>query len=240
MQTKIISLWSGPRNISTAMMYSFAQRADTQVVDEPLYAHYLQYTGIEHPGRGETLASMENDGKKVMQQIFGGKRHTKPVLFLKQIGKHFVGLEEEWLLEGENIFLIRDPRSVIISWAKVAAVNFQEVGIKRQYDLYHFLERHGKAPVVLDSKEVLLNPRKILTQACEKLGIVFDENMLEWKAGARPEDGTWARYWYKNVHQSTGFKPYTPSNVALPKAYESLWKQCKPYYDFLYHCALKA
>ncbi len=239
MQTKIISLWSGPRNISTAMMYSFAQRADTEVVDEPLYAHYLQYTGIDHPGRAETLASMENEGKKVMRQIFGGE-HEKPVLFLKQIAKHLVRLEEKWLLEGENIFLIRNPKSVIISWAKVAEVTFQEVGIKRQYDLYRFLEEHGKAPIVLDSKEVLRNPRKILTQACRHLGIKFDENMLQWKAGARPEDGIWAKYWYKNVHNSTGFKPYSPSNIELPEAYESLWNECKPYYDFLYHCALKA
>lgn len=239
MQTKIISLWSGPRNISTAMMYSFAQRADTQVVDEPLYAHYLQYTGIKHPGCAEILASMEKNGEKMMRQIFGGKYEVS-VLFLKQIAKHLVGLEEQWLLEGENIFLIRDPKSVIVSWAKVAEVNFQEVGIKRQYDLYRFLEENGKAPIVLDSKEVLLNPRKILTQVCENLGIGFDENMLRWEAGAQSEDGVWAKYWYKNVHGSTGFKPYLPSNVELPEVYESLWKECKPYYDFLYHCALKA
>ncbi|MEZ4886890.1 MAG: hypothetical protein R3E32_19330 [Chitinophagales bacterium] len=239
MPTKIISLWSGPRNISTALMYSFAQRADTQVVDEPLYAHYLQYTGIVHPGNAEILASMETDGEQVMQQIFETE-YSKSVVFLKQMAKHLVGLSETWLLKGENIFLIRDPKSVIVSFAKVTNPTFEEVGIKQQYDLHQFLVGQGKQPIVLDSKEILLNPQGVLQQLCERLEIPFEEDMLQWKEGAIPEDGVWAKYWYKNVHHSTGFKPYQASSETIPSEYESLLEQCQSYYDFLYYCALKS
>lgn len=239
MTPKIISLWSGPRNISTALMYSFAQRSDTKVVDEPLYAHYLQYTGIEHPGNEEILKEMETDGEKIMEEVFEAN-YSKPVVFLKQMAKHLVGLSEEWLLKGENIFLIRDPKLVIISFAKVTKPTFEEVGIKQQYDLYRYLAENGKTPIVLDSKEVLKNPRKILQQVCEKLQVPFEENMLQWEKGAIPEDGVWAKYWYKNVHQSTGFKAYRPSKEVLPNEYKSLVEECKSYYDFLYNFALKA
>ncbi len=239
MSTKIISLWSGPRNVSTALMYSFAQRTDMQVVDEPLYAHYLQYTGIVHPGNAEILEAMETDGEKVMQQLFG-EEYEKPLVFLKQMAKHLIGLKEEWLLQGENIFLIRDPKAVIISFAKVTVPTFEEVGIKQQYDLYQYLVEQGKTPIVLDGREILRNPKAILQQVCERLNIPFDECMLQWQKGAIPEDGVWAKYWYKNVHASSGFKPYKASMEAIPTEYESLWQKCKPYYDFLYNCALKA
>jgi len=239
MSTKIISLWSGPRNVSTALMYSFAQRTDMQVVDEPLYAHYLQYTGIVHPGNAEILEAMETDGEKVMHHLVE-QDYEKPLVFLKQMAKHLVGLKEKWLLRGENIFLIRDPKAVIISFAKVTAPTFDEVGIKQQYDLYQYLIGQGKTPIVLDGKEILRNPKVILQQVCERLKIPFDEDMLQWQTGAIPEDGVWAKYWYKNVHASSGFQPYKASTEAIPTEYESLWAECKPYYDFLYNCALKA
>lgn len=240
MPSKIISLWSGPRNVSTALMYSFAQRSDTQVIDEPLYAHYLQYTGIEHPGNAEILEAMETDGEQVMKGLFNSPTgYVKPLVFLKQMAKHLVGLSEAWLLKGENIFLIRDPKSVIVSFAKVTEPTFEEVGIKQQYDLYQYLVEQGKQPIVLDGREILRNPRAILQQVCERLNIPFEDTMLQWKDGAILEDGVWAKYWYKNVHNSTGFKPYKASNEALSSEYEGLWKECKPYYDFLYFCALK-
>ena len=238
MPSKIISLWSGPRNVSTALMYAFAQREDMLVVDEPLYAHYLQYTGIVHPGSAEILETMETDGERVMQELFS-REYSQPCVFLKQMAKHLIGLDEKWLLKGENIFLIRDPKSVIISFAKVTTPTFEEIGIKQQYDLYQYLQSQGKQPIVLDGKEILRNPKVILQQVCEQLTIPFNENMLQWKVGAISEDGIWAKYWYKNVHSSTGFKPYKSSSESLPIEYESLWKECKPYYDFLYNCALK-
>ncbi len=239
MNTKIISLWSGPRNISTALMYSFAQRSDTQVVDEPLYAYYLQYTGIKHPGNTEILEEMETDGEVVMKGIFN-QEYQKPVVFLKQMAKHLVGLSEGWLLRGENIFLIRDPKAVIISFAKVTTPTFEEVGIKQQYDLYQYLAKQGKKPIVLDGREVLKNPNKILKQVCERLQIPFEESMMQWEKGSIPEDGVWAKYWYKNVHQSIGFQPYKPSTESLLSEHRGLWEECKPYYDFLYNFALKA
>ena len=161
MDTLRISMWSGPRNISTALMYSFAQRPDTQVVDEPLYAHYLAHSDARHyhPGAAEVLASQENDGAKVVRDLFLGPC-PKPILFLKNMTHHLVALDWAFLQQLRNVLLIRHPRQVILSYAKnVPQPSLQDVGYAAQVDLLHYLQEHGQPVVVLDANEVLKNPR---------------------------------------------------------------------------------
>lgn len=243
MNKTILSIWSGPRNISTALMYSFAQRNDTLVIDEPLYAHYLRVTKdvIEHPGKANILASMEQDGNKVMHDLIHRDTTDKSLIFLKQMAHHLTQLDEATFLPHlKNVLLIRNPYRVIISFAKVIPnPSIRDVGIKRQYELYEQLTQLGQDVPVLDSKAILLNPEGVLRKLCERIGVEFDKRMLHWQAGKRPEDGIWAKYWYKNVHQSTGFQPYKERTEVLADELIPLWEECKPYYDFLYEKAIR-
>ena len=191
-KTKRICLWSGPRNISTALMYSFAQRADTQVFDEPLYGHYLNQTDAKkyHPGAKETMEDMECDGKKVIEIMLG--KHDKPVVFFKHMTHHLHDVDLSFLEKTINIILTRNPVEMLPSFAKVIdQPSMADVGYARHIELLNYLREINHEPIVLDSKYILLNPKKTLTQLCNLLEIPFDKNMLEWKPGPRPEDGTW-------------------------------------------------
>ncbi len=234
-QTKFrINLWSGPRNISTALMYSFAQRSDTKVYDEPLYAHYLSNTdaGEYHPGADEVLERMENDGNKVIQMILGD--HGKPVAFFKQMTHHLVNIDHSFMKNMVNIILTRNPAEMLPSYAKeVPNPTMRDVGYKQHHELLDYLEQIGNLPVILTSENVLKNPSKTLQKLCEKIGIPFDENMLRWEKGPRPEDGSWAKYWYHSVHQSTGFIQYQPKNESFPDYLKPLLDECLPYYEKL-------
>ncbi len=240
MATKKICLWSSPRNISTAMMYAFASRPDTIVFDEPLYAHYLLKSKIEHPGNAEILASQENDGEKLVQQIIL-KDYEKPVSFFKQMTHHLYELNEDFLSEVSNIIFIRDPRQIISSYAKVRPdVTMQDIGIEKQWQLFNSLIERKVTPVVLDSNEILKDPEGVLKKLCSALGIPYYKTMLSWKAGSKKEDGVWAKYWYENVHQSTGFEMQKTSNRALPEYLEPLYFESKKYYDLLFKYSIKA
>lgn len=234
--SKCIQLWSGPRNISTALMYSFAQRSDMAVWDEPLYAYYLHETGIDHPGREETLAAHEADGEQIIEQMLHGKR-SEPYLFCKQMGHHLVDLRTDWLEECENIFLIRHPGEVINSFSKVIPnPDLRDIGIAHQWELFQQLQQRGNPPLVLEGNEILKDPEKILSAACEQMGIGFDPAMLSWEAGARPEDGAWAKYWYSNVHQSTGFAPYVAKSREVREDLRPLLLSAmEPYEQLLAH-----
>jgi len=238
---KRINIWSSPRNVSTAFMYAFAQRADMTVVDEPLYAHFLSKTDTEaaHPGIAEILRVMENDGAQVVHAM-QHKDFSKPHVLFKQMTHHLIQLDLSFLLEMENVLLIRSPKRIIASYAKVIPnPSIQDVGIKMQYDLFQQLSKAGKVATVVDAKELLLNPEKVLTLLCSELEIPFDSNMLQWKKGARPEDGCWAKYWYANVHNSTGFMPYQEKKILLKGDLANLAAECQPYYNFLYKYAIK-
>lgn len=238
---KRINIWSSPRNVSTAFMYAFAQRSDMTVVDEPLYAHFLSQTDTDaqHPGTPEILATMEQDGLKVVQSMLGENYPTSHVLF-KQMTHHLIALPDDFLFQMENVLLIRNPARIIASYAKVIPnPSMQDVGIKMQYDLFQKLSAAGKVAAVVDAKELLLNPPKVLTALCEQLEIPFDTSMLQWEKGARAEDGCWAKYWYENVHNSTGFMAYQEKKTELYGNLATLAAECQPFYSFLYEYAIK-
>lgn len=237
--TTRICLWSGPRNVSTALMYSFAQRSDTQVVDEPLYAHYLRVSGANHPGREAILASQENEGAEVVAQILGD--WLRPVVFFKQMAHHLTELDLSFLSQVENVFLIRHPAEVLVSFAKVIpSPRLEDIGIKQQFERYQDLVAQGQQPLVIDGPELLKNPAAVLEQVCTHLDIPFEREMLRWEAGARPEDGVWAPYWYKRVHLSEGFQAYVPQKVSVPGPLQPVLQASLPYYEALFELAIKS
>ena len=235
MRTKRICLWSGPRNVSTALMYAFAQRSDTQVVDEPLYAHYLYNTdrASAHPGTAEVMASMSTDGEAVVREVILGPC-GKPVLFMKQMAHHLIHIDLGFLRQTLNVLLIRDPREMLPSLMKVIGKpTLADTGLKTQHDLLIDLRAAGQSPPILDARLLLEDPSGVLCQLCEQLGLWFGTEMLSWSVGGCPADGVWAKYWYQNVHRSTGFAPYRPKSEPFPEELEDILGVCLRYYDVL-------
>ncbi len=228
-----INLWSSPRNISTALMYSFAQRPDTVVVDEPLYAHYLvrQTTDADHPGRAAILESQNSNGQEVVDQMLGHD-YGKELVVFKQMTHHLVALDLGFLDEMENILLIRDPRAILNSFSRVVdKVTAEDIGIPQQFELFQYLKKQDKLTAVIDARLLLLNPAGVLGQLSERLGVPFTDQMLRWDAGARPEDGVWAPHWYANVHKSTGFKPWSEQAFQLSPTLQEIAEDCLPAYE---------
>jgi len=233
-----ISLWSGPRNVSTALMYSFRQRIDTSVVDEPLYAHYLARSGVEHPGRDDVLAAQDNDGEQVVRDVILGPART-PVLFLKNMAHHLGGLDWAFLAELHNVILTRDPAEMLPSLIKqVPDPDLEGTGLPMQVALLDAILDEGDDPIVLDSRLLLTDPEGVLTRLCHRVGLEFDPAMLSWPAGPVPEDGVWAEHWYHSVHRSTGFAPYNPKREEVPEHLRPLLAQAIPLYERLFAYAL--
>jgi hypothetical protein len=236
----IIHLIATPRNISTGIMYSFAQRPDMRVIDEPWYAYWLKQTGADHPGREATLQSMPHTHAQVMQGIREAESQ-KPHLFLKNMAKHLDGLPTDFMAEFKNLFLIRDPHKLIASFAEVIPNPPEsEIGLVGQYALFSQCLDRGEKPLVLDSGELLANPSGVLQGVCTALGLPWEPAMLQWEAGPRPEDGVWAPYWYANVHQSTGFAPQASSARPLPPNCLPLYEQLAPLYQEMKKMAITA
>lgn len=238
--TKGINLCSGPRNISTALMYSFAQRDDTKVFDEPFYAYYLSNTGKKHPGRGEVLRAQSHDPREVLKGVLS-EAGDKAVIFIKNMAHHMGVLEKDLLDDFIHIFLIREPDEMLTSFIKtIPEPTLRDTGYREQYEFFKYVIRESDHdPVVIDARQLLLNPEQVLKEVCLKVGITFDPAMLSWEAGPIPEDGVWAKYWYRNVHKSTGFSPYEPKNEEVPERLEGLLKECRYYYDKLFEYAIK-
>ena len=238
-----LCLWSGPRNVSTALLYSFAQRADARVLDEPLYAHYLRVSGAEHPGRDVVLDAMEQDGAKVVRDVVLGPC-DRPVLFQKHMAHHLVELDRSFLAKTVNVLLIRDPAEVVVTLAKqLARPTLRDTGLATQCELSDELRALGQEPPVLDAKEVLLDPEGVLQELCARVGITWDPAMLSWPKGPKPFDGVWAPHWYQVVHQSTGFEPYRPKQGAaarVPPELAPLVEECRPWYAKLRALAIPA
>ena len=235
-----LSVWSGPRNVSTALMYAFRQRPDTLVVDEPLYGHYLKVTQVQHPGDEEVLAAMDTDGEKVVREVLLGPCE-RPVHFFKNMAHHLEGLDRGFLGGLTNVLLTRDPAEMLPSLARqLPNPTLRDTGLLYQTEILdHVLDR-GLDPLVLDARQLLLDPPGVLRTACDQLGIPFDEAMLRWPAGPKPEDGVWAEHWYANVHASTGFSPYTPRSGDFPERLEPLLEEGLPLYRRLTRYAIPA
>lgn len=238
-QTKRICLWSGPRNISTALLYSFSRRADTHVVDEPLYAHFLRVSGAAHPLREQCIAAQDSDGERVVREQILGPCDS-PVVFFKQMAHHLVDLDLGFLRETLNVFLTRDPREMLPSLQlRIGTPTLRDTGLARQCEVIDLLESWGQRPGVLDSRDLQLDPPRGIQALCEHLGLDYDEGMLRWPAGPKDFDGVWASNWYRNVHESTGFRPYTPKREPLPPELAGLLDECRPYYRELQARAIR-
>ena len=238
-----VAMWSGPRNISTAMMRAWENRGDTAVWDEPFYAYYLDSTGIEHPVDSEVIAAGETDWRRVVERLLGEVPGGRPVFFQKHMTHHLLPeIDRGWMDAVINCFLIRDPREVLASYAlKRSTVTVEDVGVPQQAEIFHYVRaRSADPPVVLDARDVLENPRGVLSALCDRVGVEFTERMLAWPPGPRESDGVWAKHWYHSVHRSSGFQPYVAKTESLPGHLESLARECEPHYRRLWEQRLSA
>ena len=232
-----IAMWSGPRNISTAMMRAWGNRPDTIVCDEPLYAHYLLKTRAPHPGLEEVIASQETDWRKVVGSLTGSAPDGKAVFYQKHMTHHLLPeIERDWLLQLDNIFLIREPREVITSLALVTPnPTLVDTGYPQQDEIFSWLrDQTGKNPPVLDARDVLEKPERMLRRLCAALNVEFVEAMLSWPPGPRETDGVWGKYWYEAVWQTTSFQPYKPKNRPVPPELVGLLDEAETLYRRMY------
>ena len=232
-----IAMWSGPRNISTAMMRSFGARADTVVIDEPFYAAYLAATGLDHPMREEVLAAQPQDWRAVVAGLLGPIPQGKALYYQKHMTHHMLpAFGRDWLGAMRNAFLIRDPATVLGSYVqKRAAVELADIGIVQQRELFEReADRLGRAPPVVLGNDVLRDPRGTLSRLCAALGIEFSAAMLSWPPGRRDTDGVWAPAWYDAVEKSTGFAPAAADEGAvLPTELQHIADAAWPHYEAL-------
>jgi Sulfotransferase domain len=232
-----IAMWSGPRNISTAMMRSFEARGDTAVSDEPFYAAYLARTGIDHPMRDEVMASQPRDPAAVAALLLGPVPENKPIWYQKHMTLHLLaGDGLGWMGHVRNAFLIRDPASVLASYVlKRDDVTLADIGFVQQRELFESeAQRLGRPPPVVDAADIVASPARTLERLCKALGIPYTPAMLQWPPGRRATDGVWAPAWYQAVERSTGFKaPKHRVATELPPHLQALADQARPHYDAL-------
>ncbi|WP_299964736.1 HAD family hydrolase [uncultured Roseobacter sp.] len=223
-----IAMWSGPRNLSTAMMYSFAARADFSVMDEPFYAPYLATTGIDHPMREAIISTHETDPNKV-EEACSAPVDT-PHIYMKHMPHHMCpGFPMGWAESCVNIHLIRHPARVIASYAaKHENPTLADIAVVEQLALYEKL-----GGIVIDSTDIRADPEGMLRKLCDAIGLPFDTAMLRWPAGPRPEDGIWARHWYGAVHRSTGFAGAEGDLPVFEGAASEVLEAALPYYERL-------
>ena len=233
--SKVICLWASPRNISTAMMYSFAQRKDVAVVDEPFYAYYLKNVNPKtlHPGKKEILNSQSSNFKKVLEEL--NQLYGKELLFIKNMTHHLKGQMVGFAKNWSNVILTRSPERSIASFSKVIKnPTLQDLGYKLQFELAKEFKKNKIDFYSLEAEDLLMNPEKHLRKICDFSNIKFSKKMLSWPKGGNIADGVWAKYWYENVHNSTGFKERNSHvETSLLVKYNSLYKKASFYYDAL-------
>lgn len=229
-------MWSGPRNISTALMRSWDSREDTVVTDEPFYANYLRETGVDHPGRDEVLEAHPEPWEVIAERLTGAIPDGKSIWYQKHMSHHLLPeMTGPWLDRLTHAFLIRDPAAVVASFSRV--VNepvLADLGLVQQVAIFERVrEREGATPPVIDSDDLLRNPRAMIVALCRQLSVPFDEAMLSWEPGPRSSDGIWSKYWYDSVERSTGFEPWERREINLEGRLRALADECDPYYRTL-------
>jgi hypothetical protein len=238
-------MWSGPRNISTAMMRAFGNRPDCAVSDEPFYAAYLVATDLVHPMREHVVLSQPADARQVIAELLGPSPENKPIWYQKHMTHHMLaGFDRSWIESCANAFLIRAPEAVLASYArKRDDFTLDEIGLPAQVQLFfRAADKLGRAPPVIEGADVLRNPEGMLRTLCDALGLSFNPAMLAWPPGRRPTDGVWAPAWYEAVEQSTGFAPPRPEITfdQLPDSLKAIAAAARPLYETLAHHRLSA
>jgi hypothetical protein len=235
-----VAVWSGPRNISTALMRAWENRPDTVVVDEPLYAHYLATTGLDHPGRDQVIAAGETDWRAVVAGLTEGAPVEAQVVYQKHMAHHLLpGIDRGWIAGLGNVLLIRDPDEVVASFVRGWSeredeLRPEDIGLPQQVELYDELAAAGAPPLVVDAADLLRDPERYLRAWCDRLGLDFTDRMLSWPAGPRASDGVWAPHWYGAVTRSTGFGPHQRREVQLDGRPAAVAARCRPSYDRLH------
>jgi hypothetical protein len=228
-----IQCWSGPRNISTALMYSWRQRSDTTVYDEPLYAHYLTIDDRGHPGVDEILASQQSDANDVIRDVILGPSPT-PVVYIKQMAHHLKEVDRAHLAHTENILLVRHPRDMLASLSvQLPRCDISDTGLVESVELLDAILAQGGDPVVIETQSLLRDPAGVLAAVSERVGLAFEPSVLNWPTGPKPEDGAWAPYWYDNVHASSGFAAQSRLPRELHLRTQTVLDQALPLYERL-------
>jgi hypothetical protein len=229
-----IAMWSGPRNISTALMRAWENREDCVVVDEPLYAHYLHQTRLRHPGFDDVIASQSTDWRVVTEGLSADR--PEAVWYQKHMTHHMLPeVGREWMADVVNVFLIRDPAEVVASYVqRRGEATLEDLGLPQQWELFEYVtEELGREPIVVESRDVLADPEGMLRRLCSAIGVPFSDRMLSWPAGPRTSDGVWAKHWYANVEASTGFQSPKRREVRLTKELQAIADQGRVFYDRL-------
>lgn len=238
-----IAMWSGPRNISTALMRAWENRSDTVVCDEPLYAHYLYETGLPHAMSAEVIASQPTDWREVAAELTRENPESTAVYYQKHMTHHLLPeVGHDWIMQLSNCFLIREPKGMLPSLdSKLPKPRLEETALPQQVALFHELrEATGETPPVIDSRDVLEDPRGVLGALCERLDLPFEDAMLSWPAGRRASDGVWASHWYGNVEKTTGFGEYRPNAAPLPEHLAAIYDECLALYETLFEHRITA
>ena len=227
-------MWSGPRNLSTALMRSFENRNDTKVWDEPLYAYYLKETKKDHPLNEKIIQTYETNIKKLINSI-SSINNDKEIFYQKHMTHHILkNTPLDWINGGINCFLIRNPKDVLLSYIeKNNLENSDDIGFPMQLKLFNLVKRFGSNAIVINATDLSTKPKKVLTMLCKNINIAFSEKMLFWPKGKRETDGLWGKIWYKNVQESSNFNKLKESNLNIPKKYKKIYEECLEIYNEL-------
>ena len=231
-------MWSGPRNISTALMRSFENRNDTYVIDEPFYAYYLKKTKKKHPLSKDIIKKYPNKEKDIIKMITNAPKNNKDIFYQKHMTHHILEKTSlKWISEGVNCFLIRDPAEVINSYIKKNKLySVSEIGFPNQLKIFEKAYELDKNTIVINAKDLMNNPKNIIYNLCKKLKISYDKKMLKWPKGIRNTDGIWSKVWYENVINSTGFKKgkkTSDQKIIIPTAYKKIHEECLEIYNYI-------
>ena len=231
----IVACWSGPRNISTALMRSWSSRKDTFVTDEPFYAYYLKETKLKHPMHREIITKYSSNYNEIIKYLTNKIPDNRKIWYQKHMAHHLVDLNNiEWINNFKNCILLRHPKEVISSFSKKSKLSsVEELGYPQQYEIIRFLKKNNKSYTIIDSSELLKNPEKVLAAWCKKNNIKFDISMLKWEKGNHNNDGIWWESWYDNVIKTTGFQKYEKKDISIENKYDSIYNESMKYYNYL-------